>query len=81
MCVLAGQGGDAQLCPALCDPMDCSQPGSSVQGIFRARILEECQGSPTKLYLKVILRGSLLCCYSLLTLKKIACPGSKPCWN
>ena len=62
MCVLAGVG-DAQLCPALCDPMDCSQPGSSVQGIFRARILEECQGSPTKLYLKVILRGSLLCCY------------------
>ena len=30
MCVLAGQGGDAQLCPALCDPMDSSQPGSSV---------------------------------------------------
>jgi len=30
----------AQLCPALCDPMDCNQPGSSVQGIFQARILE-----------------------------------------
>ena len=24
----------------LCDPMDCSQPGSSVHGIFQARILE-----------------------------------------
>ena len=24
----------AQLCLALCDPMDCSQPGSSVHGIF-----------------------------------------------
>ena len=24
----------------LCDPMDCSPPGSSVQGIFQARILE-----------------------------------------
>ena len=30
----------AQLCPALCDPMDCSPPGSSVHGIFQARILE-----------------------------------------
>ena len=24
----------------LCDPMDCSQPGSSVHGILQARILE-----------------------------------------
>ena len=24
----------------LCDPMDCSLPGSSVHGIFQARILE-----------------------------------------
>ena len=30
----------AQLCPALCDPMDCSPPGSSIHGIFQARILE-----------------------------------------
>ena len=29
-----------QLCPILCDPMDCSPPGSSVLGIFRTRILE-----------------------------------------
>ena len=27
-------------CPTLCDPMDCSLPGSSVYGIFQARILE-----------------------------------------
>ena len=27
-------------CPALCDPMDCSPPGSSVHGILQARILE-----------------------------------------
>ena len=26
--------------PTLCDPMDCSLPGSSVRGIFQARILE-----------------------------------------
>ena len=30
----------AQLCPTLCDPVDCSPPGSSVHGIFQARILE-----------------------------------------
>ena len=30
----------AQSCPALCDPMDCSLPGSSVQGIFQAIVLE-----------------------------------------
>ena len=30
----------AQLCPTLCDPMDSSLPGSSVHGIFQARVLE-----------------------------------------
>ena len=30
----------AQLCPTLCNPMDYSPPGSSVLGIFQARILE-----------------------------------------
>ena len=30
----------AQSCPTLCDPMDCSSPGSSVHGIFQARLLE-----------------------------------------
>ena len=30
----------AQSCPTLRDPMDCSLPGSSVHGIFQARILE-----------------------------------------
>ena len=30
----------AQLCPTLCDPMDCSLSGSSVHGIFQARVLE-----------------------------------------
>ena len=27
-------------CPTLCDPMECSLPGSSVHGIFQARVLE-----------------------------------------
>ena len=29
-----------QSCPTLIDPMDCSLPGSSVHGIFQARVLE-----------------------------------------
>ena len=29
-----------QSCPTLCDPMDCSLPGSSVHGIFQPRLLE-----------------------------------------
>ena len=42
----AGLGGGlcgywvTQLCPILCNPLDCSPPGSSVHGIFLARILE-----------------------------------------
>ena len=30
----------AQSCLTLCDPMDCSLPGSSIRGILQARILE-----------------------------------------
>ena len=30
----------AQSCPTPSDPMDCSLPGSSIHGIFQARILE-----------------------------------------
>ena len=29
-----------QLCPTLCDPIDGSPPGSSIHGIFQARVLE-----------------------------------------
>ena len=45
-----------QLCLTLCDPMDCSLPGSSVRGIFLTRILEwiaissvlgDCTASPS----------------------------------
>ena len=46
-----GRGGDflrlrccsrlvAQSCPTLCDPVDCSPPGSSIHGILQRRILE-----------------------------------------
>ena len=30
----------AQSCPTLCDPMDCSLPGSSLDGILQASVLE-----------------------------------------
>ena len=30
----------AQSCPTLSDSMDCSLPGSSIHGIFQARVLE-----------------------------------------
>ena len=36
----ANESEVAQLCPTLCDPVDCSPPGSSVHGIFQARVLE-----------------------------------------
>ena len=35
-----GGGLVAKLCLTLCDPMDCSPPGSSVRGISQERILE-----------------------------------------
>ena len=35
----------AKLCPTLCDPMDCSPPGSSVHEILQARMLERVASS------------------------------------
>ena len=35
-----GESEVAQLCPTLCDPVNCSPPGSSVNGIHQVRILE-----------------------------------------
>ena len=32
--------GFAQACPTICDPRDCSPPGSFVRGILQARILQ-----------------------------------------
>ena len=37
---LAAAAKSLQSCPTLCDPMDCSPPGSPVHGIFQARVLE-----------------------------------------
>ena len=55
----------AQSCPTLSDPMDCSLPGSSIHGIFQARILE--LGAITfseyiYIYMYVYETKSLCCC-------------------
>ena len=42
-CMGGGGGGGGLVtksCPTLCEPMDCSLPGSSGHGILQARILE-----------------------------------------
>ena len=40
LCTLREVSEVAQLCPSLCDPMDCSLLGSSVHGIFQAIVLD-----------------------------------------
>ena len=45
----------AQLCLTLCDPIDWSPPGSSVHGIFHARILEWVANSPCSLLRKLMM--------------------------
>ena len=42
----------AQLCPTLSDLMDCSLPGSSIHGIFQARVLEWGAVTFSELYIK-----------------------------
>ena len=46
----------AQSCPTLSDPMDCSPPGSSIHGIFQARVGCHCL-LRTAVYLHVILHS------------------------
>ena len=38
--LLAAAAKSLQSCPTLCDPIDCSPPGSPVPGILQARTLE-----------------------------------------
>ena len=46
-----------QLCPTLRDPIDCSLPGSSVHGIFQARVLE--WGAIARTIIKALQRNIL----------------------
>ena len=38
--IAAAAAKSLQSCPTLCDPIDGSPPGSSIHGIFQARVLE-----------------------------------------
>ena len=49
-----------QLCPTLCDPMDCSLPGSSVHGILQARILEWLAISFSNIYISYLYRKNII---------------------
>ena len=40
ICLLKSESEVAQSCPTLCDPVNCSLPGSSLYGILQARVLE-----------------------------------------
>ena len=45
-----------QLCPTLCNPMDCSLPGSSIHGILQTRVLEWVAiAFSSKTHLKILL--------------------------
>ena len=74
----------AQSCPTLRDPMDCSLTGSSVHGIFQAKVLEwgaiafsmymliTPNNSPSRiltLIVNALLRDCILCLHFLLILK------------
>ena len=54
----------AQSCPTLRDPMVCSLPGSSIHGIFQARVLEwgaiafSCKQHVVGLFVKYILKAT-----------------------
>ena len=61
---IIGDGGKKvlviQLCSTLCDPLDYSPPGSSIHGIFQARI-QECHFLLQGIFLTQGLNRSLLC--------------------
>ena len=66
----------AQSCPTLSDPMDCSLPGSSIHGIFQAKLLEWGAIAFSKVFLVydnyTILTKYFLFCTSHFSLKVIS---------
>ena len=56
----------SQSCLTLCDPMDCSPPGSSVHGILQARILESCHSLLQGIFLTQGSNPGLLHCRQIL---------------
>ena len=53
----------AQSCPTLSDPMDCSPPGSSIHGIFQARVLEWGAIAFSEIFIQFLLNHSMTFCY------------------
>ena len=67
-----------QSCQILCNPMDCSLPGSSVYGILQAKILELlCENSISLNYVELVHSSCqvyyilLLCIFFLLTFETV----------
>ena len=54
----------AQSCLTLCDPVDCSPPGSSIHGILQARILEWVAISFSTVCFNMYVNVILVRCYS-----------------
>ena len=54
-----------QSCPTLSDPMNCSLPGSSVHGIFQARVLEWGAIAFSAFYLQLVTNECTRLCYSV----------------
>ena len=52
----------SQSCPTLCDPMDCSLPGSSVHWIFQATVLEWVANAFSNIYVYVCVCVYLCVC-------------------
>ena len=53
-------------CPTVSDPMDCSLPGSSVHGIFQARVLEWAVISFSSVFLRYLFNETFLSLLSIL---------------
>ena len=69
----------AQSCPTLSDPMDCPRQGSSVHGIFQARVLEwsaiafSDMHTSTQRKLSVVIEMGLIVVISLTTWQSPVC--------
>ena len=61
----------APSCPTLSDPMDCSLPGSSIHGIFQARVLEWGAMAFTRKLEMVVTLGKFLSYQNLVCSHKI----------
>ena len=62
--------------PTLCDPMDCSPPGSSIHGIFQARVLEWGAIAFSNIYYAAAAAASLQSCPTLCDPMDGSPPGS-----